>query len=229
MNIDRFEKLSENYGNLFIEVFLELGLDYEEFQRSVFIAVSKADPEFGNKAILDLGTGDGETLKAFVGAGCKKLTGLDLNIRMLEQLKKRFGHRVGVIHADIRKIPVQPKTFPIIISGEAIHNISKDERKKVWGEILRLKPEIFVNADKMVARTEKEHQQCYRNEVVAIKKVFAKRHGLVEASKEWMKHYEYDEKERLCLSEIEEFFKEDYKIKVVFEKGMQQTIVAIRK
>ena len=30
---DRFENLSENYGDLFIEVFHEIGMDYEKFEK----------------------------------------------------------------------------------------------------------------------------------------------------------------------------------------------------
>jgi ubiquinone/menaquinone biosynthesis C-methylase UbiE len=229
ISVDRFKNLSENYGNLFIEVFHEIGMDYEAFEKSVFDAVSAIDHNFKNKAILDIGIGDGETIKHFEKAGCNNLTGLDLNTQMLKQAKEKFGNSVKLVQADARELPFQPEDFPIIISGEAIHNIPKNERKKVWNEILRLRPEIFINSDKMVAATEAEHQKCYANEMAAIKKIFADKYGLEKSYQEWVKHYENDDKERLYPEEVQEFLGEDYDIKITSEMGMLKTLVATRK
>jgi len=226
---DRFENLSENYGNLFIEVFHEIGMDYEKFEKSVFDAVSAIDPDFKDKSILDIGIGDGETIKHFVKAGCNNLTGLDLNIQMLKQAKEKFGNLVKLIQADARKIPFRSGNFPIIISGETIHNIPKKERKKVWNEILRLKPAIFVNSDKMIAQPETKHQKFYANEITAIKKIFANKYGLEQAYQGWVEHYKQDDKERLYPEEIQEFLAHEYDIEITCEMGMLKTVVATRK
>ena len=90
---DRFEKISNNYGELFSEVFAEQGLDYVKLERSVFEVVDQTHPDL-NTPVLDIGTGDGATIEPFVRAGYTNLTGIDLNPQMLEANKKRFGERV---------------------------------------------------------------------------------------------------------------------------------------
>jgi len=52
-NDDRFLKISNDYGELFSEVFAEQGMDYEKLEKSVFDKVSEIEPNFKNLSILD--------------------------------------------------------------------------------------------------------------------------------------------------------------------------------
>lgn len=226
---DRFEKISSNYEELFSEVFAEQGLDYSLFENSVFETVSRLSPN-PNTPVLDIGTGDGATLKPFIKSGCKDLTGVDLNPEMLIAAKEKFGDKVKWVQMNATDMSVfETGQFPIIVTGAAIHNITKKERELFWKEMLRLSPEIFVSAEKIADPDPEKQKENYDREINAIKKVYGENHGLVEAEKEWLDHYEYDEREKLELNEIENAIGEQYDIEVVFEMGLYKTILATKK
>jgi ubiquinone/menaquinone biosynthesis C-methylase UbiE len=230
MKKDRFEKISNNYGELFAEVFAEQGLDYKKLQQSVFENVSKLKPDFRDASILDIGVGDGATSMAFVEAGCKNIIGIDLNPTMLEAARKKLGENIKLSQVDATNMDVfESKQFSIIITATMIHNIPKNERGKIWKEILRLAPEVFVSADKIVEPNPELHKLYYDNEVAAIKKVYGEKHGLLEAEKVWLDHYECDERERLEIDEINQALGDYYDIRVIYEMGMNKTIVATKK
>lgn len=229
---DRFEKLTEDYGKLFIEVYKEKGSDYMKFQESVFDNVKNVEPDFKNTPILDIGTGDGLTLQAFVKAGCKDLTGLDLNPEMLKVAKKKLGNNVIFIVADATDLKMfKTEEFPIIISAMCIHNIPKIQRKLFWNEIKRLKPKVFCFCEKIEGKDHDNYINDINNEIEVMKNVFEKKYGLIKESKEWQKHYLYDEQNdvKLWMDEIYENLSDKYKLEIVFEEGAWKTILARRK
>lgn len=227
---DRFQKLSNNYGELFSEVFAEQGMDYQRLQQSVLETVSSTLPNFRDLPILDIGIGDGATSAPFVAAGSTKLTGIDVNEEMVDAARARFGKSV-----DIRKMNAidmrafSRGDFEIILGGAAIHNIARPSRKMFWGEILRLNPRIFVLAEKIKDADPAKHETNYQREVAAIKRVYGEKHGLKEAEEEWLHHYEYDERESLTLAEIKESIGSNYEVSVVNEMGLYKTVLAKRK
>lgn len=228
---DRFDKISDDYGELFLEVFKEKGSDYSKIEKTVFDAVSKAEPKLKEIPILDIGIGDGLTIEPFVNAGCKHLTGYDLNQTMLDTSRKKFGNKIKLIQGDALDMSIFKKDeFPIIISGMCIHNIKKNLRKKFWKEILRLNPKLFCIVEKITGSDIDEYVKDYENETNACVRVF-ERYGLNKEAEEWIKHYEYDERKdvRLRVDEIEKYLSDKYDIKVVFEEGMWKTVLAIRK
>ncbi|EKE15997.1 MAG: hypothetical protein ACD_11C00057G0022 [uncultured bacterium] len=230
MNNDRFKKISNNYGELFSEVFAEQGLDYEALQQSVFENVSRIRPDFRDAAILDIGVGDGATSTAFVEAGCKNITGIDLNPTMLAAAREKLGENIKLSQADaIDMSTFESNQFAIIISATMIHNIPQREREKFWKELLRLAPEVFVSADKIVDPDPELHKFYYDREVTAIKKVYGEKHGLLEAEQTWIDHYKCDEKERLEINEIKKNLGNYYDIHITFEMGVNKTIVATKK
>lgn len=227
---DRFKEISSDYGELFHEVFQEQGLNYEKLEKSVFETVKKHEPKFKEKTILEIGIGDGETIKFFVEAGCKKLTSIDLNKNMLIAVKNKFGNKVKTIQMDAVKMNrFNPEQFEIIITALCIHNISKEQRKILWGELLRLKPKIFVAAEKIADPNPINHKEYYNKEIKAVIKVYKEKYHLEEVAKAWLKHYEYDEQEKLTLDEINQALGQDYDIELIAEMGMCKTIAAIRK
>lgn len=227
---DRFKKLANNYGELFSEVFAIQGLDYAKLEKSVFETVSKMDQDFKNKTILDIGIGDGVSSEEFIKAGCNNLTGIDLNQEMLEGARIKLGESIRLVNMNAVEMSAFSKNdFDIIITGTSIHNISKNERVSFWKEILRLNPAMFVFAEKIKDTDQAKHNSDYQKETDAIKKVYGEKHGLVEAEKEWLQHYEYDDREALTLDEITANIGDLYDISVVFEMGLYKTILAKRK
>ncbi len=223
---DRFKKLSNNYGEFFTEVFAEQGLDYKQFEESVFDSARKLQPNFKRMPILDIGIGDGETSAFFVNAGCKKIVGIDLNPEMLKAAREKLGDSIQLIEMDATKMGFNTGEFPIIVTGATIHNIPKEARKLFWKELLRLSPDLFISAEKIADPDPEKHKQLYDSEVSAIKKVYGEKHGLHDAEKEWLDHYEYDERERLDINEIVENIGAEYNIEIIKEVGMYKTIVA---
>jgi ubiquinone/menaquinone biosynthesis C-methylase UbiE len=227
---DRFKKIANNFGELFTEVFKEQGMDYVQFDKSVFDGVSKVEKDFKDLSILDVGIGDGISSAEFVNAGCKKITGIDLNQEMLDATRKKYGNRIRLFKMNaINMSQFKEREFDIIITGTSIHNILKDERTKFWKEILRLKPKIFVCAEKIKDSDPKKHEADYQKEIRAISKIYGEKYNLKEAEGEWIAHYEYDDREALSLSEIKEKIGDKYDISVVFEVGLFKTVLAVRK
>ncbi len=227
---DRFLKLSNNYGELFSEVFAIQGLDYAKLEKSVFETVSNIDPDFKNKTILDIGIGDGVSSEEFIKVGCNSLTGIDLNQEMLDGARVKLGESIRLMNMNaVDMSTFNQNDFNIIIAGTAIHNISRNERVSFWKELLRLNPGLFVFAEKIKDTDQAKHNSDYQKEIDAIKKVYGEKHGLVEAEKEWLQHYEYDEREALTLNEIIENIGFSYDISVVFEMGLYKTVLAKRK
>jgi ubiquinone/menaquinone biosynthesis C-methylase UbiE len=226
---DRFKKISNNYGELFTEVFAEQGMDYEQLQKSVLDNVSKVEPNFRELSILDIGIGDGATSNPFLRAGCKKITGIDLNQAMIDSAKEKFGSSIRLFKMNAASMDTFKKgEFEVVIAGAAIHNIPKIERDNFWKEIIRLNPRVLVCAEKIKDSNIVKHEADYKKEVEAIRKVYGERHGLKEAEQEWISHYEYDEREALSLDEIKEKLGTSYQVSVVFEMGLYKTILAIK-
>jgi len=226
---DRFKKISSNYGELFSEVFAEQGMNYEELEKSIFDNVSEVEPNFRKLSILDIGIGDGVSSVEFINAGCKNLTGIDLNQEMIDATKVKFGDSIRLFKMNATDMTKFEKgEFEIVISGATIHNIPRAERGNFWKEIIRLEPKIFVFAEKIKDLDITKHKKDYQREIEAIKKIYGEKHNLIEAEKEWLSHYEYDEREALNLNEIEENIGKEYKISTVFEMGLYKTILAIK-
>jgi ubiquinone/menaquinone biosynthesis C-methylase UbiE len=221
---DRFTKISDDYATMWNQIYAAQNLSYADFENSIFEQVAKV-ADFKNLPILDLGCGDGESLAQFVDAGCTKLVGLDLNPTMIAQCEARFGDKVELVQGDVTDLSqFAPGQFPVIVTGATFHNIPVEIRPKVWAEIKRLKPTLFVIGDKISDPDPAKQAKYYDNEVAAINAVFGVKYGLAEVAAEWVSHYEYDRREQLFASEIEAALSDLYSVDIVFEMGMIKTI-----
>ena len=227
---DRFEKISTDYSELFLEVFDDQGMDYNKLQRSVFESVAQVESNFRDLPILDIGVGDGATSADFIQAGCTKLTGIDLNQEMVDATNIRFGNKMRLFKMNAIEMSLFAEgDFDIIITGAAIHNIPTVDRKKFWKELLRLNPRTFVIMDKIKDPNPEKHKADYDKEIAAIRKIYGERHNLREAEAEWVAHYEHDDEEALGLQEIIENIGNEYEVSVTFEMGLCKTVTAKRK
>ena len=221
---DRFEKISDDYAAMWNQVYAAQNLSYADFENSIFEQVAKI-ADFKNLPILDLGCGDGETSAEFIEAGCKNVTVFDLNQIMLDQCAARFGDKVELVQGDVTDLSrFAPGQFPVIITGATFHNIPVEVRPKVWAEIKRLRPTLFVIGDKISDPNPAKQAEYYDNEVAAINAVFGAKYGLADVAAEWVSHYEYDRREQLFVSEIEAALSDLYDINIVFEMGMIKTL-----
>jgi ubiquinone/menaquinone biosynthesis C-methylase UbiE len=227
---DRFTKISNDYGELFSEVFAAEGLNYQEFEESVYNEAVKIFSSLTNISILDIGIGDGETSKKFIAKGCKNITGVDLNPQMVKAVQEKYGDKIKVYEADATNLSkFEPHQFELIIAGAAVHNIPRKERPNFWSEVLRLDPKTLILAEKIADPNPEQHKKYYKAETNALHEIYGEKHGLPEVEKEWLDHYKYDEKECLALREIEKYLNHNYRIKVVAEYGMCKTVICTRK
>lgn len=91
---------------------------------------------------VDIGSGEGD-ISLFLARGCKKVTAIDLNQKMLEVLKDRFA-REGFSHIEVRQgdmehIPLPDGSADLAVLSQVLHHAASPENG--LSEMLRiLKP-----------------------------------------------------------------------------------------
>jgi tRNA (cmo5U34)-methyltransferase len=115
--------------------------------------------------VLDLGTGDGNTL-ALVLAARPEATGvgLDFGAEMLGRARARFAgdERVTVRHHDLEDpLPGDLGTFDAVVSSFAIHHLVPARQRALYTEIYdHVRPGgVFVNAEHVDSPTHELHEQ----------------------------------------------------------------------
>jgi SAM-dependent methyltransferase len=115
--------------------------------------------------VLDLGTGDGDTL-ALVRAAHPDAhgVGLDFGDEMLRRATERFAgdDRVVIDHHDLdRPLPAGLGSFDAVVSSFAIHHCSSERQPELYAEIFGLVRAggVFVNAEHVASPTESLHHE----------------------------------------------------------------------
>lgn len=113
--------------------------------------------------VLDLGTGDGNTL-ALVLAARPGATGLgvDFGDEMLRRARERFGgdDRVTIERHDLAEpLPSRWGTFDVVVSSFAIHHVAPSRQRALYAEAFsRLRSGgVFVNAEHVASPTPALH------------------------------------------------------------------------
>ncbi len=91
--------------------------------------------------IVDLGCGCGSNAKYIFSKSRKQYVGIDISIEMLKKMKTVLNndHKLDLINADIRYIPLRDKCSDITTCIAAIHHIpSRDYRIKALKEVARI-------------------------------------------------------------------------------------------
>jgi ubiquinone/menaquinone biosynthesis C-methylase UbiE len=124
-------------------------------QLEVLLRVLSSVPGRG-RHVLDLGTGDGlllaTVLEAFPEASG---VALDFSPLMLEKARSRlasFGPRASVVVADLQTpvwLSAAPGPFDAVVSGFAIHHLTHERKRALYGEIYEVLTEggVFLNAE----------------------------------------------------------------------------------
>jgi len=221
INNNRFD----DYYTVMSGVFGCQGMDYQKLEDSIFDYVSQNINDLKNQPILDIGIGDGASIKKFLEAGCEKVTGIDLNKTMLKTAKKKFGNRVRLIEANAVSMNMfRPDDFPVIISGACIHNIPRKERPAFWSEIVRLNPRLFVMIEKVMNHDEETYQIKYESQIKAFDYVLREKGGREDLAQEWIEHLKSDEPEKIDMEEIKNNLLGKYEVEIIFEMGVFKTV-----
>lgn len=74
--------------------------------------------------LLDLGTGTGKFLEAFLKRqNWKMAIGLDFSSRMLEKAREQIPVKAGFVSADFHALPFQSESFDLIVSSFALRSV----------------------------------------------------------------------------------------------------------
>ena len=95
-----------------------------------------------NSRVLELGVGNGKTLKSILRQKPKEITAIDFSQEAINQIisNKNF-QKVKFIKSNIKKLPFKEKTLDIIVCYYILNNLLEEDRKKAVNEIHRvLKP-----------------------------------------------------------------------------------------
>ena len=116
--------------------------------------------------VLDLGTGDGNTLELVLAArpGATGV-GLDFQDEMLDRARERFAGATGrrdPQHDLDEPLPADLGEFDVVVSSFAIHHLEPERQRALYGEVFdRLAPGWRVRERRArgVARTERRHEE----------------------------------------------------------------------
>jgi tRNA (cmo5U34)-methyltransferase len=116
---------------------------------------------------LDLGTGNGR-LVALIRANHphSRGIGLDASQPMLARAAERFGSdaEIELLAHDLNQPIALSGAFDAVVSGLAIHHLSDERKRSLFGEIhAQLTPGgVFANLDLVASATVREHERFRR-------------------------------------------------------------------
>ncbi|MCG8477467.1 MAG: class I SAM-dependent methyltransferase [Spirochaetales bacterium] len=133
--------------------------DFESFQRRVVDVIAREAP--GAQHLLEIGTGNGFTTRMIMDIPAAAVISVDNDPHMVAQARSHLadyesgssdGRRLTIEKADALEFLRRGEAgrFDVVVSAFTLHNMERDYREGVEGEIFRvLKPGgLFVNADK---------------------------------------------------------------------------------
>jgi SAM-dependent methyltransferase len=115
------------------------------------------------RRVLDLGTGDGNTLALVLSAHPDATgVGADFQPAMLDRAKARFADdpRVEIVTHDLDdSLPASLGRFDLIVSSFAIHHVLDDRKRALYAEVFeRLEPGgRFANLEHVASPTDALH------------------------------------------------------------------------
>ena len=112
--------------------------------------------------VLDLGTGDGRLLDLVLTARPGSTgVGLDVNAEMLARARERFegDDRAVVVEHDLDEPLPGDDTFDLVVSSFAIHHVSDDRKRTLYGECFDLLDPggAFLNLEHVASPTDRLH------------------------------------------------------------------------
>lgn len=100
-----------------------------------------------DKKVLELGVGDGKTLKSILKKDPKSIIAIDFSTEAIRKCKNQFKEdNLELIKANITKIPFRDNEFDFVFCFYVLNNLIKNDRALAINEIyrvLRKKGKIF--------------------------------------------------------------------------------------
>ena len=119
---------------------------------------------------LDLGCGDGRLLELVLASRTEAVEGIgiDSSPPMLDRARERFADddRVTIVEGDLRQSIDGHGSFDVIVSGFAIHHLTDDRKRSLFGEIAcALRPGgLFANLE-VIACATPELQEAFNQRI----------------------------------------------------------------
>lgn len=99
---------------------------------------SKLNYRLKDKSVLELGSGNGKTLKAIIEKNPKHITVIDISKEAIILSKKTFGsNQISYIHSDFLKANFKKK-FDVITCYYFLNNLEEEDRVKAARKIVSL-------------------------------------------------------------------------------------------
>ena len=93
------------------------------------------------KNILEIGVGNGKTLKSIIELKPAKVTAIDLSEEAVKNAKKKFSienESIKIRVADVTRLPFKKGEFDIVVCYYILNNLIENERKKAVKEMHRV-------------------------------------------------------------------------------------------
>ena len=133
---------------------------------------AKQLPTTENCRILDLGCGTGLELEFYFPLNpSANVTGIDLSVGMLDELKRKFADKdITLICESYFDVPLGENAFDAAVSVESLHHFTKEEKTKLYAKLHRALKDngYFILTDYFSLSAEEE--QMHRNNLTALKK-----------------------------------------------------------
>jgi SAM-dependent methyltransferase len=119
---------------------------YYRYKRKLFLQLFDTI-DFGNKSVLEVGSGPGANLDYLSNKGCKEIAGVDISIEMMELSKKILQNKnIEVLKIDGMKIPFDNSHFDIVFTSTVLqHNTDEIKLKELIMDICRVsKSDVII-------------------------------------------------------------------------------------
>ncbi len=92
-----------------------------------------------NKSVLEIGVGNGKTLKSILKQYPKSVTAIDFSKESIKICKSEFKDKnLKFIKSDTANLPFKDNSFNVIICYYILNNLKENKRKKAVKEIYRV-------------------------------------------------------------------------------------------
>jgi len=94
---------------------------------------------FRGRKVLEIGVGNGKTLRGIMKQEPKEVTAIDISSEALSQVKNSFhDKRIELIKASVTALPFKDNEFDVVVCYYTLNNLLERERQKAAGEIYRV-------------------------------------------------------------------------------------------
>ena len=168
---NKLEKMGDFFDSR-TEGYEDHQLNTIDFAKEFYPFTAECLPKENGAQILDLGCGTGLELDAFFSLNPNaKVTGIDLAVGMLNELKKKFSDKdINLILGSYFEVPFGEECFDAAVSVESLHHFTKDEKIPLYTKLkAALKNGGYFILTDYFAMTDEEETE-HRQELIRLRK-----------------------------------------------------------